>query len=97
MQHGLTSPFAQSLLQSVLKGYLLTPFDIKSSTDLIFTPTWRVLWLSHRRGMCEHAAGRQQGDPLFAAGIAQLMGEAPVATPQLQAQLAPEILRQSPD
>jgi len=51
--------------------------------------------------MCEHAAmlnlGPQQGDPLFAAGISQLMGEAPVATPQLQAQLAPEILQQSAD
>jgi len=101
MQHGLTSPFAQSLLQSVMKGYLLTPLDIKALTDLIFTPTQRVLWLSHWRGMCEHAAmlnlGQQQGDPLFAAGISQLKGEPPSATPQLEARLAPEILQQSPD
>ena len=38
MQHGLASLFAQSLLQSVMKGYLLTPFDIKALMDLIFTP-----------------------------------------------------------
>lgn len=39
--------------------------------------------------------GRQLGDPLVGAGVPQLMGEAPVATPQLQARLAPEILQQS--
>jgi len=38
MQHGLTSPFAQSLLQSVMKGYLLTPFDIKALNGLNIHP-----------------------------------------------------------
>jgi len=84
-----------------MKGYLLTPFDIKALMDLVFTPTQRVLWLLHWRGVCKQAAmvnlGQQQGDPLFAAGISQLMGEAPVAMPQLQARLTPEILRQSAD
>jgi len=99
MQHGLTSPYAQSLLQNVMRGHLLTPFDLRSLADLIFTPTQRVLWESHWRTLCHTAAldnlGRQSGDPLQLAGIPQLMGEAPTATPQLQAQSAPEILRQS--
>ncbi|KAM6275310.1 uncharacterized protein M6G45_000829 [Spheniscus humboldti] len=101
MQYGLGAPFTQSLLQNIVKGHLLTPFDTKLLADLIFSPTQKVLWQAHWRELCQQAAignlDRQAGDPLVGAGITQLMGEDPVSTPQLQARLAPEILRQSAD
>lgn len=101
IKHGLTLPFAQSLLQNVMRGHLLTPFDVRSLADLIFTPSQKLLWQAYWRDLCNAASldnlGRQPGDLLVGVGIAELMGEAPIATPQLQARLAPEILRQSAD
>lgn len=79
----------------------MTPFDSKALAGFIFMPTQKVLWLSHWWALCDNAAiqnlGWQPGDPLLGVGIPQLMGEAPIATPQLQARLIPEILRQSAD
>ncbi|KAM4643273.1 endogenous retrovirus group K member 8 Gag polyprotein-like [Amazona ochrocephala] len=77
----------------------MTPFDIKAVAEMLFTPTQKAVFLSDWRERCSVAArensGRNRGDSLLDAGIPQLMGEPPVDTPQLQAQLAPEILRQS--
>lgn len=61
----------------------------------------KILWKAHWRELCDVASidnlGRQPGDLLVGAEIPQLMGEAPITTPQLQVRLAPEILRQPAD
>ncbi|KAK4810631.1 LOW QUALITY PROTEIN: hypothetical protein QYF61_007368 [Mycteria americana] len=99
MDYGLGSPYVQSLLNTVFFNYELTPYDIKQISMLIFTPTQKVMFDAHWRTACEMAAitnsERPDGDPLRGAGIPQLMGEAPVQTPQLQARLNPAILQQS--
>nr|XP_013804869.1 PREDICTED: endogenous retrovirus group K member 5 Gag polyprotein-like [Apteryx mantelli mantelli]XP_013807647.1 PREDICTED: endogenous retrovirus group K member 5 Gag polyprotein-like [Apteryx mantelli mantelli] len=101
MQRGLQSPYSQSLISIIMKGHLLTPFDIKQLTELIFTPTQRVLFLTYWKELCEVAALQNldgnNGDPLQGAGIPHLLGEPPIGSPQLQARLRPEILRQSTD
>lgn len=101
MHNGIGAPFTQNLLQSIMKGHLLIPYDLKSLADLILTPTQKVLWLTHWKDLCEIEAmsnlNKPLGDPLRGAGISQLMGEAPVNTPQLQARLPAEVLQQSAD
>ncbi|KAK4811506.1 hypothetical protein QYF61_011554 [Mycteria americana] len=99
MDYGLGSPYVQSLLNTVFFNYELTPYDIKQISMLICTPTQKVMFDAHWRAACEVAAvtnlERLDGDPLRGAAIPQLMGEAPVRTPQLQARLNPAILQQS--
>ncbi|KQK78358.1 endogenous retrovirus group K member 6 Gag polyprotein-like protein [Amazona aestiva] len=99
MHYGLASPYTRSLLQTVLQGDPMNPFDIKAVAEMLFTPTQKAIFLSDWREQCDIAAvenlGRNPGDPLLGDGIAQLMGNPPVNKPQLQARLAPEILRQS--
>uniref|UniRef100_A0A8B9E861 dUTPase-like domain-containing protein n=1 Tax=Anser cygnoides TaxID=8845 RepID=A0A8B9E861_ANSCY len=64
---------------------------------MILSLTQKLLWEQKWRDLCEHAAlqnlERQLGDPLFGAGIPQLMGTDPMADPCLQARLDPGILR----
>ncbi|KAK4805580.1 hypothetical protein QYF61_009345 [Mycteria americana] len=99
MDYGLGSPYVQSLLNNVVFNHELTPYDIKQISMLIFTPTQKVMFDAHWWTAREMAAitnfERPDGDPLRGAGIPQLMGEAPVQTPQLQARLNPAILQQS--
>ncbi|KAK4807091.1 hypothetical protein QYF61_018432 [Mycteria americana] len=99
MDYGLGSPYVQSLLNTVFFNYELPPYDIKQISMLICSPTQKVMFDAHWRTACEMAAvtnlERPDGDPLRGAGIPQLMGEAPVQTPQLQARLNPAILQQS--
>ncbi|KAK4814001.1 hypothetical protein QYF61_004631 [Mycteria americana] len=97
--YGLNAPFTESLLENVMTGHLLTPYDSRQVAAMILTPTQRLLWKQKWKESCEVAAlsnlGRQAGDPLARAGNPQLMGTDPLLDPRLQARLDPNILRQS--
>lgn len=77
----------QSLLENVMTGQLLTPFDIRQMAAMILTPTQKLLWEEKWRALCKHAVlqnlERQSGDLLFRAGMPQLMGTDPIVDPRL--------------
>ncbi|KAK4822304.1 hypothetical protein QYF61_013003 [Mycteria americana] len=97
--YALNAPFTQSLLEKVMTGHLLTPFDLRQVAAMILTPTQQLLWEQKWRESCEVATlsnlGRQDGDSLAGVGIPQLMGTDPLLDPRLQATLDPNVLRQS--
>lgn len=84
---GLLAMYMQSLLENVMTGQLLTPFHIRQMAAMILTPTQKLLWEEKWTDLCEYAVlqnlERQSGDPLFRAGIPQLMGTDPIVDPRL--------------
>uniref|UniRef100_A0A8C3CSG1 Integrase-type domain-containing protein n=1 Tax=Cairina moschata TaxID=8855 RepID=A0A8C3CSG1_CAIMO len=84
---GLRAPFTQSLLEYVMTGQLLVPYDSRADFN---AKTKITLGAKMGRG-----AKRQPCDPLRGAGIPQLMGTEPFLDPRLQARLNDAILRQS--
>uniref|UniRef100_A0A8B9U473 CCHC-type domain-containing protein n=1 Tax=Anas zonorhyncha TaxID=75864 RepID=A0A8B9U473_9AVES len=97
--HGLRAPFTQSLLEYVMAGQLLVPYDCRQIAALILTPKHKLLWEQTWEAGCRLAAlgnmQRQPGDPLRGAGVPQLMGTGPFLDPRLQARLNAAILRQA--
>lgn len=97
--HGLRAPFTQSLLEYVLAGQLLVPYDCRQIAALILTPKQKLLWEQKWEAGCRLAAmgnmQRQPGHPLRGAGVPQLLGTGPFLDPRLQARLNAAILRQS--
>lgn len=97
--YGLHAPFTQSLLENVMTGQLLVPYDCRQIATMILTPTQKLLWEQKWKEGCETAAlqnlERQPGDPLMGAGIPQLMGTEPLLDPRLQARLNDAVLQQS--
>lgn len=75
------------------------PYDCRQIAAMILTPTQKLLWEQKWKEGCELAAlgnmERQPGDPLWGAGIPQLVGTEPLLDPRLQARLNDAILRQS--
>ena len=97
--YGLHAPFTQSLLENVMTGQLLVPYDCRQIAAMILTPTQKLLWEKKWRELCEIVAlqnlERTLGDPLMGAGLPQFMGTEPLIDPRLQAWLNDAILRQS--
>jgi len=53
VQNGLQSPFSQTLLENVLCGQLVTPYDCQQLASLILTPTQKLLWRDKFVEYCE--------------------------------------------
>lgn len=87
------------LLENVLGGQSVTPYECIQLASLILTPTQKLLWKDKWGELCEIQAienlNRQQGDPRFGVGIEHLMGTGLFATPEAQAPMVPDILRDS--
>jgi len=99
VQNGLQSPFSQMLLENVLCGQLVTPYDCQQLASLILTPAQKLLWKDKFVEYCEIKAvenlGRQQGDPLLGVGMDHYTGAGRFADPELQSRILSEVLRES--
>ena len=97
VQNGLQSPFSQMLLENVLCGQLVTPYDCQQLASLILTPTQKLSWRDKFVEYCEIKAMENlgQGNPLLGVGVNHYAGAGQFADPELQFRILPEVLRES--
>jgi len=98
-RNGLQSPVSQALLENVLCGQLVTPYDCQQLASLILTPTQKLLWRDKFIEYCEIKAvenlGRQQGYLLLRVDVDHYTGAGQFAEPELKLRILLEVLRES--
>lgn len=98
IQYGLKSPYTQSILQYIFLANFLTPHD-RRMTMRMLSPSQQIQFFQYWHQGCDNAAAVpwQQGDPLYGVQTQMLLGEAPFARPDWQANFATEVLHLSQD
>lgn len=92
-EHGISSQYFVTLLDSVLAAHIITPYDLKTLARLLLSPAQNILWEKEwEKGLQDllltyvgHA-----NQTLAALTIRQLMGTGPYIDPNVQAQEIPQ-------
>lgn len=91
-EHGISSPFFTSLLDSVFATHIMTPYDLKTLARLLLSPTqnalWEKEWEKNIQNLLLSFVGHVN-QTLAGLTTRQLMGTGPYTDPAVQAREIP--------
>ncbi|XP_017595458.1 PREDICTED: endogenous retrovirus group K member 113 Gag polyprotein-like [Corvus brachyrhynchos] len=91
-EHGISSPYFVSLLDSVFAAHIMTPYDLKTLAQLLLSPTQNSLWEKEwEKGLQDLLLSYvgHVNETLAGLTIRQLMGTGPYTDPAIQARAIP--------
>ena len=85
------------MLNYIWGAGLLLQEDIKNLFKMIMSQSQVMLWQAHWQALCQEAVNvqRGQGDPLCGVMLDHLMGTGNFATPEAQAMLGPDLIKET--
>ncbi|XP_009996153.1 PREDICTED: endogenous retrovirus group K member 9 Gag polyprotein-like [Chaetura pelagica] len=96
-ESGLHGEPTKLVLNYIWGSGLLLQEDIKNIFKMIMTPSQSFLWQAHWQAVCQESVyvQRVQGDPLYGVILEQLMGVGQFSTPERQAMLGADVIKEA--